>query len=81
MDRDGGFDWAAPGYVIGGLAPIAVAAVLVPLRDDVLTANLALVFVLVVVIAAAVGGRGAGALAAVISALRSTSSSRGHTSR
>jgi hypothetical protein len=62
-------DWAVPGYAIGGLGPIAVAALLVPLRDHVQAANLALIMVLVVVVAAAVGGRAAGAVAAVISAL------------
>ncbi len=69
MERESTFDWSAPGYVIGGLGPIAVAALLVPLRDHVQTANLALVMVLVVVLAAAVGGRGAAALAAVVSAV------------
>ena len=49
--------------------PSSVAALLVPLRDHVQAANLALVLVLVVVAAAAVGGRGAGAVAAVVSAL------------
>lgn len=67
MQRDG-IDWAAPGYVIGGLGPILVAALLVPLRTEMATANLALVLVIVVVLAAAVGGRGAGAVAAVIAA-------------
>jgi hypothetical protein len=62
-------DWAAPGYAIGGLGSVAVAAMLVPLRGDVQTANLALILVLVVVLAAAVGGRGAGAVAAVVSAV------------
>ena len=69
MERESSFDWTAPGYVIGGLGPIAVAALLVPLRDHVQTANLALIMVLVVVLAAAIGGRGAAALAAVVAAV------------
>src|SRR5882672_8372065 len=69
MEREHTFDWAAPGYAIGGLGPIVVASVLVPLRDHVQTANLALIMVLVVVLAAAVGGRSAAALAAVVSAV------------
>jgi hypothetical protein len=54
---------------IGVLAPMVVAVVLVPLRDSMLTANVALVLVLVVVAVAASGGRQAGAVAAVASAL------------
>ena len=69
VQRDSGFDWAAPGYVIGGLGPILVASLLVPLREEIAAANLALILVIVVVIAAAVGGRGAAAVGAVISAL------------
>jgi len=69
VERDRGLDWAAPGYVIGGLGPILVAALLVPLRQEIAAANLALVLVIVVVLAAAVGGRGAGAVGAVIAAV------------
>jgi hypothetical protein len=69
MKRDTWFDWAPPGYVIGGLAPIAVSAVLVPLRGDVAAANLALVLVIVVVVAAAIGGRGAGVVGALVAAI------------
>ena len=54
------------GYAIGALLPLAVAAVLVPLRDDILTANVALVLVLVVVLAATTGGWKAGALSAIV---------------
>ena len=54
---------------LGGLAPIAVAIVLVPLRDEIDNANLALILVFVVVIAAILGGRRAGAVAAVTSTL------------
>jgi K+-sensing histidine kinase KdpD len=62
-------DSAALGLAIGGLSPIVVAALLVPVRDVVLNANLALAIVVVVVVAAMVGGRGAGVLAAVMSAV------------
>ena len=54
---------------IGGIAPIAVAAALVALRDVLLNANVALILVVVVVGVAVVGGRDAGAVAAVASAL------------
>jgi hypothetical protein len=54
---------------VGGLAPIVVAVLLVPLRDEIDNANLALILVLVVVVAASLGGRRAGALAAVTSTL------------
>jgi hypothetical protein len=57
------------GYVIAGLGPIAVAALLTLVRNDVESANLALVMVLVVVTAGAVGGRGPGLLAAVVTTL------------
>jgi hypothetical protein len=53
----------------GGLAPIVVAVLLVPLRDEIDNANLALILVLVVVVAASLGGRRAGAVAAVTSTL------------
>jgi hypothetical protein len=53
----------------GGLAPIVVAVLLVPLRDEIDNANLALILVLVVVVAASLGGRRAGALAALTSTL------------
>ncbi len=55
------------GVALGGIGPIAVGALLVPLRDEVDNANLALVLMFVVTVAAIVGGRGAGALAAVTS--------------
>jgi hypothetical protein len=57
------------GMVFGGLAPIAVAAVLVGVRDHIQNANVALILVIVVVAAAAIGGRAAGACAAVVAAL------------
>jgi hypothetical protein len=57
------------GIAIGGLAPIAVAMLLVPLRDEIDNANLALILVLVVVVVASLGGRRAGAMAAVTSTL------------
>ena len=54
---------------LAGLAAIAVAALLVPLRGEVDNTNLALVLVLVVTVAAIVGGRTAGAVAAVTATL------------
>lgn len=54
---------------IGGIAPIIVAMVLVGLRDVMLNANVAIVLTLVVVAVAAGGGREAGMVAAVMSAL------------
>ncbi len=57
------------GLAIGGLAPIAVAAVLVGVRGHIQNANVALILVVVVVAAAAIGGRVAGACAAVAAAL------------
>lgn len=53
------------GLVIGALAPILVALALVPLRDTIANATLALILMAVVVIAALLGGRGAAALGAV----------------
>jgi hypothetical protein len=57
------------GIVLGGLGPILVGAALVPLRDELINANLALILVVIVVGAAAVGGWRAGAVAAVTSTL------------
>jgi K+-sensing histidine kinase KdpD len=68
-DRWNESDTAAAGFALAGLAPIAVAAALVAVRDEFDAANLALVLVVVVVLAAMLGGRPAGAMAAVVSAL------------
>lgn len=54
---------------IGGLAPILVGALLVPVRDAVGVADLALVLMAVVVLAALAGGRVAGAVAALTATL------------
>jgi hypothetical protein len=54
---------------VGGLAPLLAATLLVPLRDDIRNANVALVLVAVVVFVAVGGGREAGAIAAVSSVL------------
>src|SRR5688500_9998011 len=54
---------------IGGVAPVAVAGALVPLRDAIRHTNVALVLVVVVVMVAVAGGREAGAVSAVTSAL------------
>ena len=52
-----------------GLLPILVAALLVPLRDDLVTTNLALILVVAVVGGAALAGRAGGAVAAVTAAI------------
>jgi hypothetical protein len=54
---------------IAGLAPIAVAALLVTVRSELVAANLALIMVIVVVGAAVIGGRAGGAIAAVVSVI------------
>ncbi len=59
----------ALGLAIAAFGPLVVAGLLVPFRDRLSGENVALVFVMVVVLAAAYGGRGAGALAAVVSAM------------
>jgi hypothetical protein len=57
------------GLAVAAVGPIAVAAVVVPFRDDLDSANLALILVLVVVVAAILGGRRAGAVAAIMATL------------
>jgi hypothetical protein len=57
------------GVALGGLGAVGVAAALVPFRSEIDNTNLALVLVLVVVVAAIVGGRTAGAVAAVTATL------------
>ena len=57
------------GLAFATLAPVVVALLLVPIRSDVGNANLALILVLVVVAAAILGGRRAGAVAAVMATL------------
>ena len=60
---------ALVGVAVGALGPIVVALILVPVRTELDNANLALILVLVVVIAAIIGGRRAGALAAIVATL------------
>jgi K+-sensing histidine kinase KdpD len=55
--------------VVATVAPVAVAAALVPLRDRTVNVNLALVLVLVVLAAGALAGRLGGLLAAASAAL------------
>ena len=57
------------GLAIAAFGPLLVAAVLVPFRDDLASANVVLVYVLVVVFGAAVGTRWSGALTAVVAAM------------
>ena len=67
--RVGGIDEgqaSIAGYVVAAVGPIVVAALLVPLRDELVSTNLALILVLTVVLAAVIGGRGPGAVAAVV---------------
>jgi hypothetical protein len=54
---------------IAVLAPIAVAAALVPFRDNTPSVNIGLVLVVVVVVVAVAGGRIPGAVAAVVTAI------------
>lgn len=54
---------------LAGLAPLAVACAMVPLRSRLDSSIIALVLVLAVVASGATGGRAAGAAAAVVSAL------------
>jgi hypothetical protein len=70
MHRGVGADGHAPvGIVVGGLGSIAVSLVLVPFRSRIDNTNLALILVFVVVCAAIVGGRAAGAVAAITATL------------
>lgn len=57
------------GVAFGALGPVVVALLLVPIRSELHNANLALMLVLVVVLAAIIGGRRAGALAAIVATL------------
>ncbi len=73
MDRSGPDRGEAtesiPGYLVGGLGPILVAAALVAVRNDIESTTQVLILVVVVVLAAIAGGRSAGATAAVLAAL------------
>jgi hypothetical protein len=53
------------GPALGGLGALLVALLLVPFRDEIDNANLALLLVLVVVVAAVLGGRAAAVVAAI----------------
>jgi K+-sensing histidine kinase KdpD len=57
------------GVIAGSLGALAVAAVFVPLREHMHNANVALVLVLPVLAAAAIGGRWAGAIGALVAAM------------
>jgi K+-sensing histidine kinase KdpD len=59
----------AGGAIAGALGALALAAVLVPARNSVGEANIAVALVLVTVIAAALGGRASGACTGVSAAL------------
>ena len=62
-------EWTTVGLLVGGLGSIALAGVLVGLRGEIDSANVALLLMLVVLLAAAIGGRLAGAVAAVVATL------------
>src|SRR6476660_8254355 len=57
------------GLVIATFGTLLVAGILVPFRDDLASANVVLVYVLVIVFGAAVGTRWSGALTAVVAAM------------
>jgi Domain of unknown function (DUF4118) len=57
------------GLAFGGFMPVLLAMLLVPVRDALSSVNIALVLVVTVVAAAAVGGRMAGVVAAVMATL------------
>jgi hypothetical protein len=57
------------GVALGGILPVFLAGVLVPWREDIANTNVALALVVTVVFAAAIGGRWAGLVAAVVSTL------------
>jgi hypothetical protein len=59
----------AVGLTIAAFGPLFVAGLLVPFRADLASANVVLVYVLVVVFGAAVGTRWSGALTAVVAAM------------
>jgi hypothetical protein len=72
-DRGEGFDlyedrWRPVGLAIGSFGPLAVAAVLVPVRQHLAASNVALIFVVVVVVAA-LGGWLSGLIGALVSTL------------
>jgi Domain of unknown function (DUF4118) len=58
----------ALGLAIAGFGPLLVSALLIPLRQEVVGVNAALIFVVIVVLAAACGGRPAGIAAALVAA-------------
>lgn len=67
--RDSGDGRAPTGAALGALGVLVIAGVLVPLRDHLPNADMALALVVPVLLAAIVGGRVAGAATAVVAAL------------
>jgi K+-sensing histidine kinase KdpD len=59
----------AAGIAVAAFGPLLVAGLLIPFRSDLTSANVVLVFVLVVVLGAAIGTRWSGALTAVVAAM------------
>jgi hypothetical protein len=68
LDDPQAFDRQLAGMALGGLTTLLLAALLVPLREHVASANLALALVLPVLLAAVEGGRLAGVASAVVAA-------------
>ena len=67
--RDPGDGHVPVGAAVGALSALVIASALVPLRDHIPNADMALALVVPVLFAAIVGGRVAGAVTAVVSAL------------
>jgi two-component system sensor histidine kinase KdpD len=67
--RDPGDGRVPIGMAAGALSALVIAGALAPLRDHLPNADMALALVLPVLLGAIVGGRAAGALTAVVSAL------------
>lgn len=66
-DRDTGTLRSPLAWVVAVAGPVVVSLLLVPMRDEIRTSNVSLVFVLVVVAAAVLGGRATAVTAALVS--------------
>jgi Domain of unknown function (DUF4118) len=67
--EDPGDGRVAVGFAVGALSALGVGGALVPLRDVLPNADMALALVIPVLLGAIIGGRAAGALTALVSAL------------
>ena len=68
-DQDDSLSDAFGVGIVGGMGPIVVAGLMVPVRDELSSANAALILMVVVVAAAALGGRTAAVVGAVSATL------------